>query len=106
MKVCLHFDPLTKQCLFELDIPVYWPEWRWPPPSPLKGIRNELEGPMPEPWLKGAKVRPELASDLQALASIHRISEAMTEHHRDAARQFVRKQVDHMDLPEGMRVLF
>ena len=90
--ICLLRDPITKRCLRWIRIPI------------IVWVRVPLElPPRPDPpWLGAEGIRPELAHDLQVLATIDVLAQTMSEGHKKAALDFVQKQFDAMKLPEGM----
>ena len=94
--ICLLRDPVTHRCRFWIRIPIlsWWETIIFGPPRPD-----------PPPWLAGEKIRPELAHDLQVLATIDALAQSLSEERRKVALAFVQAQFDAIALPEGMSVL-
>ena len=94
--ICLLRDPVSKRCLFWIRIPIiiWWDTIIFGPPRPD-----------PPPWIAGEKIRPELARDLQVLATIDALAQTLSDERRKVAMDFVQKQFDAIELPEGMSML-
>jgi hypothetical protein len=93
--ICIFRDPRTRRCLRWIRIPIIvWFErfFELPPrPDP--------------PWLRGVEIRPELAHDLQVLATIDALAQTLSEGPQKAMLESVQKQFDALDLPEDMKIL-
>ena len=94
--ICLIRDPVTKRCLFWIRIPllILWETIILGPPRPD-----------PPPWLAGEKIRPELAHDLQVLATMDALAQSLSEERRSVALKFMQSQFDAIELPDGMSIL-
>ena len=85
---------IGRRCILWIRIPIIvWLERPFEPPRP------------DPPWLQGEKIRPELAHDLQVLATIDALAQTLSETHRKATLHFVQTLFDALELPEGMSVL-
>ncbi len=105
-RVCITVPETGQRVCF--NIPLLINRW-WVdpnPPDPLQP-RSEIERtPQPEPWILGADIKAEVSRELQALASIHALSDLLTEGSRGVLQQAVRSQVDRLQLPSGLHVHF
>ena len=96
-RICLTLPSTGQQICFY--IPVLIRKWWDPnPPDPVD------RGPSPIPWIQGAEINPEVAQNLQALASIHTLTAALTEVSRRAVQDVVKKQIEGLQLPGGLQV--
>ena len=94
--VCIIKDPHTGICVWKLRIPyIIW----------LERYLQEPPKPGPPPWLRGEKLRPEVAHDLQVLATIEALAQTLSDERSNGVLEFMQKQFDEIELPEGMSVL-
>lgn len=89
--ICYMYDPVRRRCLWWMKIPIIIDVRFWPPEPP--------------PWLGGEKIRPELAQDLQVLATIDALAQTLSGKTREAALEWVQGQFDALEMPENMRVV-
>ena len=70
--------------------------------SPCTGA---FDPPRPDPpWLAGEEIRPELARDLQILATIDALAQTLSDERKKGVMEFMQKQFDAIQLPDGMSV--
>jgi hypothetical protein len=69
-------------------------------------IPREDHGGVPDQWIGGKGIRPELAHDLRVLATINALAETMSERPREAAHKFLRTQIEDLELPEDLHIAF
>lgn len=104
LRLCVMRD-LDRRCLRWVTIPLfYWVGRTFPPPNPL--MPTEDQGSLPDPWLGGKGIRPELAHDLRVLATMNALAETMSERPREAAHKFLRTQIEGLELPDDLHVAF
>ncbi|SDR03050.1 hypothetical protein SAMN05428982_2966 [Pseudoxanthomonas sp. CF385] len=92
--ICIFRHPITKICLKWIRIPIIvWvePFFEFPP-------RRE------PPWFGGEGIRPELARDLQILATIDALAQTLSEGRQKALLQTVQAQFDAIELPDGLSI--
>jgi len=92
--ICLIRHPVTKRCLRWIRIPIliWWERIIFDPPRP------------DPPWLAGEEIRPELARDLQILATIDALAQTLSDERKKGVMEFMQKQFDAIQLPDGMSV--
>ncbi|RZL88343.1 MAG: hypothetical protein EOP82_23325 [Variovorax sp.] len=98
-RVCIKLPGTDEQFCFDIPILVKR-DWHRPVPPER---RLEL-GPQPEPWMESHRVRPEIALDVQVLASIHSLSMHLTEGPQAAFQEAVRGQIAKLQLPKELQV--
>lgn len=95
-RICLTLPSTGQQICFY--IPVLIRKWWDPnPPDPVD------RGPSPIPWIQGAEINPEVAQNLQALASIHTLTAALTEVSRALFKTSLRSKSKASSCPEDCR---
>ena len=91
--ICIFRDPITRRCLRWIRIPIIiwvYPYFEFPP--------------RPDPWFGGERIRPELAHDLQVLATIDALAQTLSEGLQKPLLEAVQLQFDNVKLPEGMEL--
>lgn len=91
--ICIFRDPITRRCRRWIRIPIII--WVYP--------FFEIP-PRPDPWLGGEHIRPELAHDLQVLATIDALAQSLSEGLQKPLLAAVQVQFDSLKLPEGMEI--
>ena len=94
--ICVIRDPHTGRCVWWLRIPyIIWID------------RYLLEPPKPDPppWLGGEKIRPEVAHDLQVLATMEALAQTLSDERKKSVLEYMQKQFDAIELPDGMSVV-
>lgn len=94
--ICIYVDPRTRRCLRWIRIPII--VW-------IERFLLELPPRPDPPWLRGEGIRPELAHDLQVLATIDALAQTLSERHQKGVLDAVQRQFDALELPENMKVL-
>lgn len=92
--ICIFRHPVNKQCLLWIRIPI------------IVWFERIFERPRPDPpWLAGVDLRPEIAHDLQVLATIDALAQTLSDDRKKGMLEFMQKQFDSVELPEGMKIL-
>ena len=91
--ICLFRDPITRRCYRWIRIPII--VWVYP--------FFEVP-PRPDPWFGGKGLRPELAHDLQVLATIDALAQTLSEGLQKPLQDVLQRQFDGLELPEGMEL--